>query len=83
MFHVKHRPSYKELMMQRDAFRELRQRIDWALAGDEVGSPLTVAFDKDTGDVLITGIYAGVQRTHRLTITEESDDVPRETSEGP
>lgn len=65
-------PTYKELLMSRDAFRELRQRIDWALTGDEIGSPLSVEFDEDTGDVLITGTYDGVERTHRLIIKDEN-----------
>lgn len=62
---------YKELLMKRDAFLELRMRVDLGLARDPVGSPLEVDFDERTGDVLVTGVYDGVRRTHRIHITEE------------
>lgn len=76
------RPTYKELMMRRDAFKEIRQRIDLALSCDQI-HPMEVDFDDATEDVLVSGTFGGVQRTYRLTITEESSNVPRETSEGP
>lgn len=72
--------SYKELMMKRDAFLALRQRIDRALTGDKVEHPYATEFDKSTGDMLVTRMYNGVKRTHRITITEEPVNVPRETS---
>lgn len=57
--------------MKRDAFLELRMRIELGLTRDPVGIPLEVDFDERTGDVLIVGVYDGVRRTHRVRITEE------------
>lgn len=63
--------AYKELLMRRDAFNELRLMIDVGLNGDQVRS-LQTDIDEVTGDLLVTGEYEGVRRTHRITITEET-----------
>lgn len=83
MFHVKHRPTYKELLVKADAFMELRNKIRRGLclvpetSGGEV---LSIDIDPDTNDLLVTWQHADGQRTHRITITEETVNVPRETS---
>lgn len=61
----------------RDAWRELRTRIDVLLNGDEVDRPVDVDYDEATGDLLVTGKYDGVRRTHRITITEVPPDADR------
>lgn len=67
--------------MKRDAFTELRTKIDICLnahpetSGGEISM---VEIDPDNGDLLVTGQYRRgeetSQRTHRITITEETDD---------
>lgn len=72
--------TYKELLMKRDAFLELRNRIQRELAAHPEtsgGEILVIDIDPDTADLLVTGQYKRteddeiVQRTHRITITEE------------
>lgn len=75
--------SYKELLGKRDAFLELRDKVKRgveyrpATSGGEI---LGVDIDPDTGDLLVTGRYKRseevAQRTHRITITEETDEGP-------
>lgn len=65
--------------MKRDAFIELRTRIQRELAAHPEtsgGEILAMDVESDTGDLLVTGQYKRgdetVVRTHRITITEES-----------
>lgn len=72
--------TYKELLMKRDAFLELRNRIRRELAAHPElsgGEILGIDTDPDNGDLLVKGQYKWwandvVQRTHRITITEEN-----------
>ena len=74
--------TYKELLMKRDAFRELRTKIRNELAAHSEttgGEILSMDTDPDTGDLLVTGQYKWwanetVTLTHRITITEEPGD---------
>lgn len=72
-------PTYKELMMSRDTFRELRTEIRHALETNREmprGEILTTDIDRDTGDLLVTSRYGlggkAVQCTHRITIKDEN-----------
>jgi hypothetical protein len=68
-------PTYKELMMSRDAFLELRQKIRNELAchpETSGGQILDMENDPDTGDLVITAQYASGQRTHRLIFKDET-----------
>lgn len=65
------------------SFMELRNKIRRGLifnpetSGGEV---LSLDTDPDSEDLLVTWQYADGQRTHRITITDETANVPRETS---
>lgn len=75
--------TYKELLMSRDAFLELRTKICHLLdrfpelPGGEIDM---VKVDLDTGDLLVTSQFASGQRTHRLIIKDETVNVSRGTS---
>lgn len=85
MFHVKHRPTYKELRMYANAFLELRSKIRSGLCllpQTSGGQVLAIECDPDTEDLLVTWQHGDTQRTHRVIIKDETPDVPRETKEG-
>ena len=74
--------SYKELMMSRYAFFELRNKIRMGLSGFPTtsgGEVLCIDTDPDTEDLLVTWQHEGGQRTHRIVIKDEtpSPDSPR------
>jgi hypothetical protein len=71
--------TYKDLLMTRNAFLELRNRVQRELSAHPElsgGQILAMDVDPDTGDLMVTGQYkhddTTVQRTHRITITEET-----------
>jgi hypothetical protein len=75
--------TYKELMMRRDAYSEMRNKIHRELAAHPEtsgGEILTIDTDPRTEDLLITWQHTTGQRTYRITIKDETADVPRETS---
>lgn len=64
---------YKELLLGRDAFVELRTKIRNLLSADPAtsgGEVLCIDICPNTGGLLITGQYDSGQRTHLLTISE-------------
>jgi len=84
MFHVKQRPTYKELLMKVDAFHELRAKIRGGLSAipqTSGGEILSIDVDPDTADLLVTWQHTAGQRMHRVVIQDEPSNVPRETSE--
>lgn len=69
---------YKEMLLLRDAFRELRRKIRYHLDTSPEfmgGEVLSTAIDTDNGDLLVTCQHGvgdrAVTRTHRITITTE------------
>lgn len=79
-------PTYKELMMSRDAFLELRNKIQRVLSANPAlpqrGEILVIDIDPDTGDLMVASQFSSGQRTHRITITDETPNVSRGTSQG-
>lgn len=70
--------TYKDLLMARTAFQELRNRVQRELSAHPElsgGQILAMDIDPDTGDLMVTGQYKHgeitTKRTHRITITEE------------
>lgn len=69
--------------MKANAFLELRNKIRSGIClipQTSGGQVISIDVDPDTEDLLVTWQHADGQRTYRVTITEESPDVPRETS---
>jgi hypothetical protein len=68
---------YKDLMMNRDAFLELRTKIQNVLAANPEtsgGEILVIDICPDTGGLLITAQYGSGQRTHRLIFENVQED---------
>lgn len=77
-------PTYRELLMSRDSFLELRERIRQGILiapQNSAGHALTAGIDLTTGDLVIHAQNArgDIVRTHRVIIKDETIDVPRET----
>lgn len=69
--------------MKASAFLELRNKIRSGIClipQTSGGQVIGIDIDPDTEDLLVTWQHADGQRMYRVTLTEETPDVPRETS---
>lgn len=79
MFHVKQH-TYKELLVNVDAFRELRNKIRRGLTivpETSGGQILDIDTDPDNNDLLITWQHVNGQHAHRIVIKDETAGAPR------
>lgn len=70
--------SYRELLMKRDAFLEMRNKIRRLLSANPAlpgrGEVLSIDYDPDTGDMLVTSQFSSGVRTQRIIIKDEPEE---------